>query len=64
IAALGAAIATLSIFFNDALMAPGQPGPGLFGAIPAAVWLVATGLVLIFQSRRRSEYSVSTSGAS
>jgi hypothetical protein len=63
LASLGAAIATLSIFFDDAFMAPSQPGPGLFGAIPAAVWLVATGLVLILQNRRGSEFS-STSGAS
>jgi hypothetical protein len=64
IAALGAALATLSIFFNDAFMAPGQPGPGLFGAIPAAVWFIATGLVLIFQNRRGSASSVRTSAAS
>lgn len=64
LAALGAAFATLSIFFNDAFMAPGQPGPGLLGAIPAAVWLVATGLVLILQNRRRSESSLRTSAAS
>ncbi len=54
LAALGAAIATLSIFATDLFMAPGQPGPGLFGAIPAAIWLVATGVVLIAQSRRGS----------
>jgi hypothetical protein len=64
IAALGAALATLSIFFSDAFMAPGQPGPGLLGAIPAAVWLIATGIVLIFQNRRGSASSVSTSAAS
>jgi Domain of unknown function (DUF4386) len=63
LASLGAAIATLSIFFNDAFMAPSNPGPGLFGAIPAAIWLVATGCVLIFQSSRGSASS-STSGAS
>ncbi len=64
LAALGAAIATLSIFFTttDSFMAPGQMGPGLFGAIPAAIWLVATGVVLI-QSRRGSP-SESTSAAS
>jgi hypothetical protein len=64
LAALGAAIATLSIFFTDnVFMAPGGPGPGLFGAIPAAVWLVATGLILIFQNRRGSPVE-STSAAS
>lgn len=64
LSSLGAAFATLSIFVSDGAMAPGQPGPGLLGAIPAAIWLVATGLVLILQSRRRSESSVSTSAAS
>lgn len=64
LASLGAAIATLSIFFSDNLfMMPGGPGPGLFGAIPAAVWLIATGLVLIFQSSRGSAVA-STSAAS
>lgn len=65
IAALGAAIATLSIFFTstDSFMAPGQMGPGVFGAIPAAIWLICTGAVLI-QSRRGSSVVSSTSGAS
>jgi hypothetical protein len=54
LAALGAGIATLSIFFTDLFMAPGQPGPGLFGALPAAIWLIATGIVLISQSKRGS----------
>lgn len=63
LAALGAALATLSIFFNDQVMAPSQPGPGLFGAIPAAFWLIATGLVLIFQNKRGSAVS-NTSAAS
>lgn len=62
-ASLGAALATFSIFSTGLVMSPGQPGPGLFGAIPAAVWLVATGLVLIFQIRRGSA-AASTSGAS
>ncbi len=64
VAAAGAAIATLSIFFTatDSFMAPGQLGPGVLGAVPTAVWLVATGLVLI-QSRRGSGSS-STSAAS
>jgi hypothetical protein len=52
-AAGGATIATLSIFFAYGPMAPGGPAPGIFGAIPAAVWLVATGIVLI-QSKRGS----------
>jgi hypothetical protein len=64
IAGCGAALASLSIFFNDAFMAPGQIGPGLVGAIPAAIWLVATGLVMIFQNKRRSESSFKTSTAS
>jgi hypothetical protein len=63
LAALGAAIATLSIFSTGALMTPGQPGPGLFGAIPAGVWLIATGVVLILQSKRGAAAS-STSAAS
>jgi hypothetical protein len=63
LASLGAAVATLSIFFDDPFMAPSEPGPGLFGAIPAAVWLVATGLVLVFQNKPGSAGS-STSGAS
>ncbi len=63
LAAVGAGIATLSIFFSDPFMAPGQPGPGFFGAIPAAIWLVATGLVLVFQNKRGSALS-RTSAAS
>jgi hypothetical protein len=43
-------------------MAPGQLGPGIFGAIPAAIWLVATGVTLI-QSKRGVALS-STSAAS
>jgi hypothetical protein len=64
LAGLGAAIASLSIFFSDPFMAPGQYGPGLFGAIPAAVWFVATGIVLISQSKRSSELVPRTSAAS
>ncbi len=64
LAAFGAAIATLSIFFyTDSIMAPSQPGPGYFGAVPSAIWLVATGVVLILQSKRGSG-PASTSGAS
>jgi hypothetical protein len=64
LAAFGSAIATLSIFFTNtyAFMAPGQMGPSLFGAIPAAIWLVCTGIVLI-QSKRGAASS-STSAAS
>lgn len=63
LASLGAAIATLSIFLTDPFMEPSGPGPGVFGAIPAAVWIVATGLVLVFQSKRGSALE-STSTAS
>ncbi|MEO6835850.1 MAG: DUF4386 family protein [Candidatus Tumulicola sp.] len=47
VAAAGAAIATLSIFFTDPFMSPNGYGPGLFGALPSAVWLIATGIVLV-----------------
>ena len=63
LAALGAAFATLSIFSTGIGTSPGEIGPGLIGAVPSAVWLVATGLVLILQSNRGSGLS-STSGAS
>jgi hypothetical protein len=63
LAAFGAAIATLSIFVEDSIMAPAQLGPQLFGALPSAIWLIATGLVLIRQKSRGSDVS-STSGAS
>jgi hypothetical protein len=63
LAAFGAAIATLSIFVEDSVMAPAQFGPQYFGALPSAVWLVATGLVLILQKSRGSAGS-STSDAS
>jgi Domain of unknown function (DUF4386) len=62
VAAAGAAVATLSIFFAYGPMAPGGPAPGIFGAIPAAAWLIATGVVLV-QSKRGSG-SPSTSAAS
>jgi hypothetical protein len=54
LAAFGAAVATLSVFISDGMMAPAQPGPGYFGAIPSAAWLVATGVVLILQNKRGS----------
>jgi hypothetical protein len=63
LAAFGAGIATLSIFVVDSVTAPAQLGPQYFGAIPSAVWLVATGLVLILQKSRGAADS-STSGAS
>lgn len=63
LAAFGAAIATLSIFVDDSVLAPAQPGPQFFGAIPCGVWFVATGLVLILQKSRGSDAS-STSEAS
>jgi hypothetical protein len=61
LAAIGAAIATLSIFFTstDSLMAPGQLGPAIFGAIPAAIWLVATGIVMIQNQGGRPASSAS-----
>lgn len=62
VAGCGAAIATLSIFIPYGPMAPGGPAPGIIGALPAAAWLIATGVVLI-QSRRGSGSS-STSAAS
>jgi hypothetical protein len=64
VAAFGSAIATFSIFFTNTyeFMAPGQMGPAAFGAIPAAIWLVCTGVVLI-QSNRGGA-SASTSAAS
>lgn len=62
LASLGTALATFSIFFEYGDMAPGGPGPGIIGALPAAVWLIATGIVLI-QSKRGSAVA-STSAAS
>ncbi len=47
LAALGCAIATLSVFYSTTSMSPNGIGPGLFGALPSAVWLVATGIVLV-----------------
>jgi len=56
LAACGAAIASLSIFFTDSFMATGAMGPGVFGALPTAVWLIAVGVTLI-QNKRSSEAS-------
>lgn len=62
LAAAGAGIATLSIFFAYGPMAPGGPAPGIVGAVPAAIWLILTGLVLI--QNKRGSAAASTSGAS
>lgn len=61
VAAAGAALSTLSIFFSGP-MAPGGVASAITGAVPTAVWLVATGLELI-QNKRGSAGS-STSAAS
>ena len=54
LAALGAAIATLLDFLlQRSAYGAGQTGPGFFGAMPAAIWLVATGVVLITQKQTR-----------
>ena len=47
LAGVGTAIATLSIFYNDPTMGPTGAGPGIIGALPSAVWVIATGIVLI-----------------
>lgn len=47
LAAVGTAFATLSIFYTDPTMSPTGPGPGVIGALPSAVWLIATGIVLV-----------------
>ncbi len=62
LAAVGAVLATLSIFIPYGPMVPGGPAPQLFGALPAAVWLVATGIMLI--QNREGSASPSTSAAS
>jgi hypothetical protein len=43
-------------------MAPGGAGPGIVGALPAAGWLIATGVVLI--QNRRGSGAARTSAAS
>jgi hypothetical protein len=65
LAALGCAYSTLSIFYADPsnLMSPVGPGPGLFGALPAAVWIVATGVVLIRTREPAAEPSTAASAA-
>ncbi|MGA8534345.1 MAG: hypothetical protein WB615_09590 [Candidatus Tumulicola sp.] len=47
LAALGAAYSTLSIFHTDPTMSPTGPGPGYLGALPSAIWIIATGIILI-----------------
>lgn len=47
LAALGCGVATLSIFSTSEFMSPNGPGPGVVGALPSAIWLIATGIVLI-----------------
>ena len=47
LAAVGSAIATLSIFYTDPIMSPNAAGPGALGALPAAIFLIATGVVLV-----------------
>jgi Domain of unknown function (DUF4386) len=62
LASFGAALATFSIFFSSGDMAPGGAGPGVVGALPAAAWLIATGIVLI--QNKRGSGATSTSAAS
>ncbi|HEY1654598.1 MAG TPA: DUF4386 family protein [Candidatus Tumulicola sp.] len=55
VAACGSAIATLSIFFSSgSFMSPNAMGPGVFGALPSAVWLIATGVVLVRMKERQA----------
>ncbi|MBV9056205.1 MAG: hypothetical protein JO078_08255 [Candidatus Eremiobacteraeota bacterium] len=63
VASFGAALATLSIFFSGPPLGPGEIGSGIVGALPAAIWLICTGIVLI-QSKRSSSGPSSTSAAS
>ena len=62
LASFGATLATFSIFFSYGDMAPGGAGPGIVGALPAAAWLIATGVVLI--QNKRGSAATSTSAAS
>ncbi|HKU82071.1 MAG TPA: hypothetical protein VJP76_07860 [Candidatus Tumulicola sp.] len=55
LAALGCGIATLSIFYSSSFMAPNGIGPSVFGALPSAVWLIATGVVLVRTKGRSGE---------
>jgi hypothetical protein len=58
LAALGAAYSTLSIFYTDPTMSPTGPGPGVLGALPSAVWIVSTGIVLIRTQERSAGSSI------
>lgn len=62
VAAAGAAIATLSIFIPYGPMVPGGPAPQIFGALPAGVWLIATGVMLI--QNKEGSAAASTSAES
>ncbi|MBV8197080.1 MAG: hypothetical protein JO263_03015 [Candidatus Eremiobacteraeota bacterium] len=62
VAAVGAGLATLSIFFSGPPLGPGEIGSGIVGALPTGVWLICTGLVLI-QSKRGSSGGVSSTSA-
>lgn len=48
LAGVGTAIASLSIFYyTDPTMSPTGAGPGALGALPSAIFLIATGIVLV-----------------
>jgi len=59
----GDACDPLDLFFPGGEMAPGGAGPGIVGALPAAAWLIATGIVLI-QNRRGSAAASTSARAS
>jgi hypothetical protein len=61
VAAAGAGISTLSIFFGG-IMGPGGVASAFIGALPAAAWIIATGLELI--QNKRGSGGASTSAAS
>ena len=63
LAAVGAVLATFSIFFSDGFMAIGGQGPGIFGALPSAVWLIATGCVMIRQNKRGSGSEIASAAS-
>lgn len=47
VAAMGAAVKSLSLFFTSGFMALGGLGSMIFGILPLMVWMVAVSLVLI-----------------